>query len=87
LHHAGLILIEEAGSGIQLIQDLKASTRLSVKGILPKDDKATRMLSVSHLIEAGRIAIPADAPWRPLARGLPARGHPLSRRQARRSGR
>lgn len=63
LHNAGLILIEEAGSGIQLIQDLKTNTRLSVKGVLPKDDKATRMLSVSHLIEAGRIAIPADAPW------------------------
>lgn len=60
---AQLILIEEAGSGIQLIQDLKANTRLSVKGIVPKDDKATRMLSVSHMIEAGRIAVPADAPW------------------------
>lgn len=58
-----LVLIEDAGSGIQLIQDLKVNTELSMKGIVPKDDKATRMLSVSHLIEAGRIAIPADAPW------------------------
>ncbi len=60
---AQLILLEEAGSGIQLIQDLKANTSLSVKGIIPKDDKATRMLSVSHMIEAGRIAVPSDAPW------------------------
>lgn len=62
-HRANLVLIEEAGSGVQLIQDLKANTRLSVKGIVPKDDKATRMLSVSHMIEAGRIAVPSDAPW------------------------
>lgn len=62
-HGAGLILIEEVGSGLQLIQDLKANTRWSVKGIVPKDDKATRMLSVSHLIEGGRIAVPLDAPW------------------------
>ena len=62
-HNTKLVLIEEAGSGIQLIQDLQANTRLSVKGIAPKDDKATRMLSVSHMIEAGRIAVPSDAPW------------------------
>jgi predicted phage terminase large subunit-like protein len=60
---ARLILIEEAGSGVQLIQDLWANTHLSVKGVIPRDDKATRLLSVSHMIEAGRIAIPDDAPW------------------------
>ena len=62
-HKARLVLIEEAGSGIQLIQDLKANTRLFVKGVVPKDDKATRMLGVSHMIEAGRIAVPSHAPW------------------------
>ena len=62
-HKARLVLIEEAGSGIQLIQDLKANTRLSVKGVVPKDDKATRILGVSHMIEAGRIAVPSQAPW------------------------
>ena len=62
-HDAKFVLIEEAGSGIQLIQDLKSTTRLSVKGVIPKDDKATRILGVSHMIEAGRIAVPASAPW------------------------
>ena len=36
---------------------------MSVRGIVPKDDKATRLLTVSHLIEGGQIAVPADAPW------------------------
>ena len=60
---ARLILIEEAGSGIQLLQDLRQEGDISVRGIVPKDDKATRLLSVSHLIEGGQIAVPADAPW------------------------
>lgn len=60
---ASLVLIEEAGSGVQLNQDLKANTKLSFKGVIPKDDKATRLLGVTHLIEGGRIAIPKNAPW------------------------
>lgn len=60
---AGLILIEEAGSGIQMIQDLKRSTGLKVVGVIPKHDKATRLLSVTPMIERGRIAIPWGAPW------------------------
>lgn len=61
--NAKLVLIEEAGSGIQLVQDLRREGEISVRGILPKDDKATRVLSVSHLIEGGQITVPSDAPW------------------------
>ena len=60
---AKLVLIEEAGSGIQLIQDLRYGRGFSVKGIVPKDDKPTRLFSVSHLIGGGSISVPADAPW------------------------
>ncbi|WP_245306187.1 phage terminase large subunit [Roseovarius aestuariivivens] len=60
---AKLILLEEAGSGIQLLQDLRQSGGYSVRGLLPKDDKATRLLAVSHVIEGGQIAVPRDAPW------------------------
>lgn len=60
---ADQILIEDAGSGTQLIQDLNVNTRLSVTGVVPKDDKSTRMYSVTPLIESGRIAIPSEAPW------------------------
>ncbi len=61
--NAKLVLIEEAGSGIQLIQNLRTGHGFSVKGIIPKDDKATRLFSVSHLIEGGSISVPSDAPW------------------------
>jgi predicted phage terminase large subunit-like protein len=60
---ADLVLIEEAGSGIQIIQDLQRNTRLKVKGIVPQHDKKTRLVGVTPMIEGGRIAIPADAPW------------------------
>lgn len=60
---ANQVLIEEAGSGIQLLQELKRSARFKAVGQIPKDDKATRLLSVSHLIENGQIAIPQEASW------------------------
>ena len=62
-HRANLILIEEAGSGIQLIQSLKKETGLKAVGVQPKDDKSTRLLAVSPMIEAGRIAVPSEAIW------------------------
>ncbi|MGG7645470.1 phage terminase large subunit [Rhodovulum sp. YNF3179] len=66
--HAGywspsLILIESAGSGVQLIQDLKQTTRFNIRGIVPRYDKQTRLMAVTPVIEAGRIALPRDAPW------------------------
>lgn len=60
---ANLVLIEEAGSGVQLLQDLRHESRITVRGMVPKDDKATRLLGVSHLIEGGQIAVPQNAPW------------------------
>lgn len=60
---ANAVLIEDAGSGVQLIQDLRRTARLNVIGIIPRDDKATRLFAVSPIIESGRIAIPTDAPW------------------------
>lgn len=68
INHAGywkpsLILIENAGSGTHLIQDLKRSTRYNIRSIVPKHDKETRLMSVTPVIEGGRIAIPKEAPW------------------------
>ncbi|WP_204325932.1 phage terminase large subunit [Sulfitobacter sediminilitoris] len=62
-HSASLILIEEAGSGVQLIQDLRRSGGLNIRGIIPKGDKQTRLLGVTPLIESGKVAIPKNAPW------------------------
>jgi predicted phage terminase large subunit-like protein len=61
--NAKRILIERAGSGISLIQDLNRSTKLNVIRIVPKQDKATRLMSVTAMIEAGKVLIPAEAPW------------------------
>ena len=57
------ILIEQAGSGLSLIQSLSGSTSLNVIGIVPRHDKATRLMSVSAMVEAGRVMIPKEAPW------------------------
>jgi predicted phage terminase large subunit-like protein len=61
--NANRVLIEQAGSGLSLIQDLGRSSNLNVIGIVPKQEKATRLMSVSAMIEAGRIMIPNEAPW------------------------
>lgn len=64
-HGARTILIEDAGSGTQLIQDLKRSTGLNIIGRRPTEDKATRLMSVTPLIEAGHVFILREAPWLP----------------------
>lgn len=61
--NANRVLIEQAGSGLSLIQDLSRSTGLNVIGVVPKHDKSTRLMGVSAMIEAGRIMIPNEAPW------------------------
>lgn len=62
-HKATRVLIEQAGSGIQLLQHFGRVGYPRVVGLIPRDDKATRLMSVSPVIESGRIAIPKDAPW------------------------
>ncbi|MGH6718655.1 MAG: phage terminase large subunit [Alphaproteobacteria bacterium] len=57
------VLIEDQASGQALIQDLRAETRLPVIAIRPNADKVTRFARVSPLIEAGRVSLPAEAPW------------------------
>lgn len=59
-HGARTILIEEAGSGVQLVQDLKRHTRPRVIGVVPKSDKVTRLVGVTPMIEGGRVAVPAS---------------------------
>lgn len=57
------VLIEKAGSGLNLIQEIKRSSQLNVIGVVPKQDKATRLMSVSAMIEAGRVLVPREAHW------------------------
>ena len=58
------ILIEEAGAGIALIQEIKSKLS-GVIAIKPQHDKASRMSVASSKIEAGEVVLPYDAPWLP----------------------
>lgn len=63
---ATAILIEDAASGTQLIQQLRRNQPRGVPmPLAPKalGDKATRMSGASQRIEAGELLLPAEAPW------------------------
>lgn len=65
-HGAGTVLIEEAGLGQCLRQDLVDNPLPGLPcptGIKPVGDKAMRLATASAKIEAGQVLIPADAPW------------------------
>lgn len=65
-HRANDILIEDKGSGIQLIQDLQCDRTPGVPypfSVAPEQDKITRMSSTSPKIEAGQVYLPESAPW------------------------
>ena len=57
------VIVEDTASGMGLIQILREQTRLSVIGRHPKDDKLTRLSRHQGRFEAGRIFLPAEAPW------------------------
>lgn len=62
---AHTVLIEDAGAGTTLIQDLTYG-RMGMPrpiGITPEGDKLTRMATHAALIEAGHIHLPSEAPW------------------------
>jgi predicted phage terminase large subunit-like protein len=57
------IIVEDTASGMGLIQLLRGQTELPVIGQHPTDDKETRMSRHEGRFEAGRILLPAEAPW------------------------
>lgn len=66
LHGVGTVLIEEASSGIQLVQELKRDGFAQIIGIKPKGPKELRMRSQTAMIEAGKVYLPAEAHWLPV---------------------
>lgn len=60
---ASRIIIEDKGAGTSLIQDLKENSNLNIIQFDPKDDKETRLYTVTNVIEAGHVWLPKDAPW------------------------
>jgi predicted phage terminase large subunit-like protein len=60
------ILIEKAGPGLHLIQDLRANPVTGVPlpiGINPQGDKRVRMEAQCARFEAGQVYLPNEAPW------------------------
>ncbi|MDB5595816.1 MAG: terminase [Hyphomicrobiales bacterium] len=57
------VLIEDKGSGIQLIQELRNSGDIYPIAIMPEGDKLVRASSQSAQIESGRVFLPQEAPW------------------------
>lgn len=61
--HPSAVLIEDKASGISLVQDLRANTKLPVIAVEPEGDKVIRAKAVSPLAEAGRVRLPVAAEW------------------------
>ena len=59
---ANYVLIEDKGSGMSLIQDLKRD-HIFCKPIKPEADKVVRMSVCSAPIESGAVFLPNAAPW------------------------
>ena len=59
-----MILVEDAASGIQLGQQLKALEIYNVKMIKPQGEKAVRLSTQSTAIENGLVHLPREAHWR-----------------------
>jgi predicted phage terminase large subunit-like protein len=62
LHKAAQILIEDAGVGTALIQELKTA-HFSVIPVKPEHDKKIRMAIESGKFENGQVFFPKEAPW------------------------
>jgi predicted phage terminase large subunit-like protein len=65
-YRATTILIEDAGPGMNLLQDLRATMPQGMTrpiGIKPEGSKIDRMAAQSAKIEAGHVHLPNSAPW------------------------
>ena len=61
---ANLVLIEKAGVGAALINELQRCSNINIVPVVPTKDKVTRMIPGTADIEAGKVALPAEALWR-----------------------
>jgi predicted phage terminase large subunit-like protein len=60
---AEAILVEDKGSGQSLLQDLRRETDHAWIARMPVGDKISRLVQVTPLMEAGKLALPNQAPW------------------------
>lgn len=64
-HRPEAVLIEDVGSGMSLIQQLRADTSVTAIGIKPKLDKITRLSTVLPMFQAGQVWLPREEVWLP----------------------
>ncbi len=57
------LLVEDRASGQSLVQELQRETSLPVLPISIDKDKVTRAQAITPLVEAGKVFLPASAPW------------------------
>jgi len=62
-YKAEVVLIEDKGSGIGLLQELKGARFYKGTPIVPIADKVSRFNGVTPMIEQGRVYLPERAPW------------------------
>jgi predicted phage terminase large subunit-like protein len=56
------LVIENKGSGMSLMEDLRAQNVASIR-FNPDGDKQTRLAAVSVQFESGAVLFPKEAPW------------------------
>jgi predicted phage terminase large subunit-like protein len=61
-HAANRVLVEDAGTGISLVQELLGEVN-GILAVKPDRDKITRMSVVSAKFESGLVFLPERAPW------------------------
>ncbi len=64
-HQPEAVLIEDVGSGMSLIQQLRAETSVPAIGVKPKLDKVARLATVLPMFEARQVWLQDDASWLP----------------------
>lgn len=62
---ADRVLIEDAASGIPLLQDCREISRARFQGIKPWQDKEIRFNAACAPVEEGKIMLPREAAWLP----------------------
>jgi predicted phage terminase large subunit-like protein len=60
---AKTVLIEDAASGIALIQELTREGFYKAQAVKPKGEKVMRMQTQTAVIEAGMVFVPSSASW------------------------
>ncbi len=57
------LVVEDKSSGTGLIQEIKRTERIPVRGVERNKDKLTRVMDVVSFIDAGFVVLPEDAPF------------------------